>query len=130
MTRRAIAALTRSFRRGVVVTRQTLDLSDPMFPRIPAALGLRVLAGEGVVARMEQELKPWEKEGVRGIKSEDQPKFLIVVYVHDRRESLPRRLYAACSPQGTVALPTNGNQQLAGAKRVSGFLQSLKLSHK
>ncbi len=52
VTKRDIAALTQSFRRGVVVTRQTLDLSDPMFPRIPAALALWVLAGEGAVARV------------------------------------------------------------------------------
>ena len=50
VTKRDVAALTQSFRRGVVVTRQTLDLSDQMFPQIPAALALWVLAEEGMVA--------------------------------------------------------------------------------
>jgi predicted AAA+ superfamily ATPase len=52
VTKRDVAALTRSFRRGVVITCQTLDLGDRMFPRIPAALALWVLAGEGVVAKV------------------------------------------------------------------------------
>jgi predicted AAA+ superfamily ATPase len=50
VTKRDIAALSRSFSRGVVVTRKTLDLRDRDYPRIPAALVLWVLAGENVVA--------------------------------------------------------------------------------
>lgn len=50
VTRRDLAAMTRSFRSGVVVTRKTLDLSDRRFPRIPAAMVLWGLAGESVVA--------------------------------------------------------------------------------
>ncbi len=45
-----IAALTRSFPRGVVTTRETFDLSNRNFPRIPVPLFLWVLAGESTVA--------------------------------------------------------------------------------
>lgn len=47
---REIAALTRSFPRGVVVTREALDVSDRRYPRVPAALFLWVLSGESTVA--------------------------------------------------------------------------------
>jgi len=50
LDRRDIAALTRSFDRGVVVTRDTLDLKDRRFPQVPASLFLWILAGESVVA--------------------------------------------------------------------------------
>lgn len=124
---RDVAALTRSFLRGVM-TRQTLDLSDRMLPRILVAPALWVLAREAAVAKVGWRLKLREKEGACGIKSENQPGFFIVVCVHNRWESLPRRLNPSCSLQGTIALPTNGNQQLTGTKRISGFLQPLILS--
>jgi predicted AAA+ superfamily ATPase len=49
VTKRDVAALTRSFKHGVVATKESLDLSDSNYPQIPAALLLWVLAGEGVV---------------------------------------------------------------------------------
>ncbi len=48
--KREIATLTRSFQKGVVVTRDTLDLQDRHFPRVPAPLFLWVLSGESAVA--------------------------------------------------------------------------------
>lgn len=50
---RDIAALTRSFPRGIVVTRDLLDVSDRRFPRLPAALFLWVLSGESTVRAAE-----------------------------------------------------------------------------
>jgi predicted AAA+ superfamily ATPase len=53
---RELAALTRSFERGIVVTAETLDLSDPLFPRVPAALFLWVLGGEHVAPVTSSEI--------------------------------------------------------------------------
>jgi predicted AAA+ superfamily ATPase len=47
---RDLAPLARSFPRGIVVTRDALDLSNPRFPRVPAAMFLWLLGGEHALA--------------------------------------------------------------------------------
>ncbi len=46
LDRRALAVVRRSFSRGVVATADTLDLDDPRFPIVPAAVLLWLLGGE------------------------------------------------------------------------------------
>lgn len=49
--RRSIAPMRRAFGKGIVVTRDHLDLDDPALPFVPAAIFLWLLGGETVAGR-------------------------------------------------------------------------------
>lgn len=48
VTRRHLAGIRASFRRGILITLDRVDLEDPVFPQIPAAPFLWLLGGEHV----------------------------------------------------------------------------------
>jgi len=50
LDQRHVAALTRSFPRGVVVTKSMIDLQNRDYPRVPAALFLWLLSGETTIS--------------------------------------------------------------------------------
>lgn len=54
--------------------------------------------------------------------SKGQTKFCVIVCVHNRRKSPCRWLYPVLSPEGVVAPPTDGHEQLARAERIFAFL--------